>query len=146
MNIRVMCEMAAIDFAKIASEKTVIISIVSKSEKAINFEQNENIIDIFRLFINDLCVDYGEHKAPIQEDFDGLKNFIDKYKGLDIVVHCAAGISRSAGVAMAIGEYLNIETGIANSPNYEPNVVCYRCVQYELTGYKPGDGFKTEEK
>lgn len=152
-QITVMCEHAAKEYARIATEKTVLISIVEKNSPPIEFHENNNIVDIFRLFLNDLCVDIMDPKipnkvlyeAPVQEDFSGLKEFIDKYKDINIVVHCAAGVSRSAGVAMAIGEYLGVETGIANSSNYDPNSVCYRCTQYELMGYRLGDGFKKKE-
>ena len=148
-KITVMSEYEAKYFAKQAKEKTALVSIVEKSREPIQFNENENIVDIFRLYLNDICNDIFDKddslKAPEQEDFNGLKDFIDKYKDFNIVVHCAAGVSRSAGVAMAIGEYLGIETDISTSKNYAPNMLCYRLAQYELTKYHLGDGFKTQD-
>ena len=152
-KITVMSEYEAKYFAKQAKEKTALVSIVEKSREPIQFNENENIVDIFRLYLNDICNDIFDKddsnkmilKAPEQEDFNGLKDFIDKYKDFNIVVHCAAGVSRSAGVAMAIGEYLGIDTDISTSKNYAPNMLCYRLAQYELTKYHLGDGFKTQD-
>lgn len=152
-KITVMSEYEAKYFAKQTKEKAVLVSIVEKSREPIQFDENENIVDIFRLYLNDICNDIFDKddsnkmilKAPEQEDFNGLKDFIDKYKDFNIVVHCAAGVSRSAGVAMAIGEYLGIKTGISTSKNYAPNMLCYRFTQYELTKYHLGDGFKKQE-
>lgn len=153
MKLKVMGEVQAINYSKQISEPTVIVSIVSRIENPIKFHENENIKDIFRLYLNDLNVDYQDEKihpearkAPVQGDFDGLKEFVDKNKDLNFVVHCAAGISRSAGVALAICEYLDIENDILTSGNYDHNTLCYRLALYELTKYKVGSAFieKTE--
>lgn len=137
-----MGENQAILESKILNKPTVIISIISKfDEKEVTFANNENIIAIFRMSFNDLDSDIDGAKAPIQEDFAGLKSFVDKYKEYDIIVHCAAGVSRSAGTALAICQYLGIKTDIDTSPSYQPNRLCYRLALYELTGYRFGDGF-----
>lgn len=142
MKIRVMGEHQAILESKRLKLPTVIISIISKYDlKEVEFANNKNIIDIFRMSFNDLDKDCNEAKAPIQEDFNGLKNFVDKYKDYDMIVHCGAGVSRSAGTALAICQYLDIKTNIDTSPNYIPNRLCYRLALYELTGYRLGDGF-----
>ena len=46
-----------------------------------------------------------------------------------IIVHCMAGISRSAGVAAAIMKFLNNDDwDIFGNPKYCPNRTCYRKV------------------
>ena len=70
--------------------------------------------------INDLMTD---------DDARRIVGFVCKYQDIDIIVHCDAGISRSAGVAAAI---LKLLTGsdfqIFDCPYYHPNMWCYRKV------------------
>lgn len=141
MKIKVMSRNMAILYSENLKIPTIIISITSKDEENVIFAENENIIDICRLSFNDLDRDIEKYKAPILSDFDGLKEFIDKYPNIDILVHCGAGVSRSPAVAMAIGDYLKIDTGINMSKNYDPNRLVYRLALYSLTGYRFGDGF-----
>jgi hypothetical protein len=50
-------------------------------------------------------------------------------------VHCGAGVSRSAGVAAALGKWLNNDDGfIFNNFSYCPNFTCYRLVLNEALG------------
>lgn len=142
MKIMVMSQNMAILYSKKVQEPTIIISITSKDQENALFPNNPNIIDICRLSFNDLDRDIDEYKAPILSDFDGLKEFIDKYPNTNILVHCGAGVSRSPAVAMAIGDYLGIDTGINTSNQYDPNRLVYRLALYSLTGYRFGDGFK----
>lgn len=142
-KIRIMGEMEAIRYSKTVNKTTAIISIVSKIEKPVNFHNNENICDVFRLFINDLYCDLkdetiveGAGLAPIQSDFNGLKEFVDKHKDVEIVIHCAAGVSRSAGVGLAVAQYLehyDIQDYILNSGNFDANLHCYKLALNELT-------------
>lgn len=46
-----------------------------------------------------------------------------------IIVHCEAGVSRSAGVAAAIMKWMwNDDSQIFDQPSYRPNMMCYRKV------------------
>jgi protein tyrosine phosphatase len=59
-----------------------------------------------------------------------FKNIINK-----IVVHCGAGVSRSAGVAAALGKWLNDDDSfIFDNSKYCPNRTCYRLVLNEAMG------------
>ena len=90
-----------------------------------------NINGIFRMYFNDLITDFGKDKdfmpAPKQEDFAGLKKFVDNLDCELLVVHCGAGYSRSAAVAAAINDYLNLGYEIFGNPNYCPNLTVYSC-------------------
>lgn len=92
---------------------------------------------ILRLWFNDIDRPY-ENKEPKQEDFVGLKAFIDKFKNdseiEEIIVHCAAGISRSSAVAAAICQYLDLDelNIIWNNPNFVPNSLVYKLALKEL--------------
>ena len=73
--------------------------------------------------------------GPKQDDFNGLKKFIDMNATNDIVeivVHCGAGVSRSAGTALAIAEYLGIDNDIQSNPNFNPNLWVSKLVRNEL--------------
>lgn len=145
-KIRIMGEREAIVYSKTVKKPTAIISIVSKIEKPINFDNNTNISEIFRLFVNDLYCDFKNTAipleaglAPVQNDFDGLKQFVDRNKNAEIVIHCAAGVSRSAGVALAVAQYLeyyDLQDYILNSGNFDANLLCYKLARNELTQKK----------
>lgn len=62
---------------------------------------------------------------------DFVKNMKDKVES--IWINCEVGVSRSAGVALAIAEYLNIDTTqILNSETYRPNKLCYELTKRAL--------------
>jgi hypothetical protein len=83
----------------------------------------------------DKNADKNELKEATQEDFNGLKTFIDSLKAKNIeqlIVHCAAGISRSAGVACAIDEYLGLNNNFWFQRQYFPNIHVYKLTCNEL--------------
>ena len=54
--------------------------------------------------------------APVKSDLD-----------MTLIIHCDAGISRSAGVAAAILKYCTgDDSSIFGNPRYHPNMWCYR--------------------
>lgn len=60
-----------------------------------------------------------------------ISNFVKTFwhEGIDIVVHCGAGQSRSAGVAAAILKYFTgDDSRIFDNKKYTPNMLCYRRV------------------
>lgn len=139
MKITVMSKLQAIEHSiKSDIEKCIVISINSLDSDGTYFYDNDKIKGIFFLYFNDIERDYEEAIAPRQKNFNGLKNFIDKYKDdneiKEIIVHCAAGISRSSAVAAAICQYLNIDEykTIWSKPCYIPNTLVYRLAINEL--------------
>ena len=67
---------------------------------------------------------------------DRIRALLEQYPDCDILIHCDAGISRSAGVAAAILEAWggNPRT-LFDSPWYEPNLHCYRVTLKALGAY-----------
>lgn len=75
----------------------------------------------------------SENDLITENDAWLVKRLLNLHPDTDIIVHCDAGISRSAGIAAAI---LKAKTGddsqIFDSPRYSPNMRCYRLVLNEL--------------
>ena len=139
MNVTVMNRKNAVQYSKQKnSEHTVMISIsdprmIYESEAIVNKENG--ILDILRLSFSDadhkgLDV-YGNYvdESDLMTDEDARKvaDFVQKYTDVTILVHCDAGISRSAGVAAAILKYYTGEDSkVFKSGRYYPNMWCYR--------------------
>ena len=65
-----------------------------------------------------------------------LKAWVDRQECDILLVHCGAGVSRSAAVGAAINEYLNLGQKIWGHLRYEPNRLVYRLACVEL-GIQP---------
>lgn len=119
----------------------IIVSITGESDKLpdfnkfdINNPNKSKVLDIFEMHFEDIDKKYPGHKEPKQSDFKGLKAFIDRYRNdvEELIVHCHAGVSRSAGCASAICKYLNIKDFIWISDKYIPNKLVYKLCSNEL--------------
>ncbi len=146
MNVTVMSRKNAIRYCGQKNpEPTVMISI-SDSRMAYDdepFASTENgIVDILRLSFSDadgkgLDV-YGnpveESDLMTDEDARNVAAFVDAHRDVRILVHCDAGISRSAGVAAAILKYYTgDDSKIFKGGWYYPNMWCYRKTLNALT-------------
>ena len=68
------------------------------------------------------------------EDAVRIRDLLKQYPDLDVIVHCDAGMSRSAGTAAAIVEAEGGDPAtIFRSPYYDPNLHCYQLVLRVLT-------------
>lgn len=135
IRLEIMSQMKAVVSSKTFSEKTAIVSITAPGQRQPSFADNPSIIGIFRMQFWDISSPAGGLRLPAQSDFNGLKEFIDEMvqKGAAvIVVHCAAGISRSAGTAAAISDYLHLNAHIFDNPAYFPNRLAYKLARHEL--------------
>ena len=105
-----------------------VISITELGDSAELNENNPNISDILRLDFDD--VEMGEVGAITNTDAKKIIDFVEQRKeGEEIVVHCGAGQSRSAGVAAALMKIYNgDDTEVFQNGRYTPNMTCYRKV------------------
>ena len=90
---------------------------------------NVNVAGILKLWFSD--IPYPDAHAMSEEDGKRVVEFVKRHLPLrpDIVVHCAAGVSRSAGVAAALGKWLNGDDSfVFDSPYKNPNMLCYKRV------------------
>ena len=95
----------------------LVISISSHEESTIAIPSNDNCLDKLFLKFDDVSYKTQETLAyydsvaysMIKEDAIKILDFVFKYKDdvNDIIIHCAAGISRSPAVAVALSEILN---------------------------------------
>ena len=143
MEVLILSELQAIDKVKNLTVPTSVISITCPLDDLVIFEENNYLKDIFRLQFNDMEVPFKDFDIPRQNDFDGLKDFVDNLNCELLIIHCYAGVSRSAGVAGAVCQYLGIDKNIFDSKNYDPNLLVYKLACNEL-GIKPIKYFKKE--
>lgn len=107
--------------------KTIIISISDANQAANIFYPNDNIVDVLRLNFDD--VDTNSKNAMQPSTAKIIISFVNRYiNDIDqIVVHCGAGISRSAGIAAALMFIINgDDRTIFENGRYHPNMLCYK--------------------
>ncbi len=87
------------------------------------------------------CDVYG-HKTDVDDlmseaDAESIARLIDANQGLPVIVHCDAGVSRSAGVAAAILKfYTGDDSYVFENPRFQPNMWCYRKTLCALMKHK----------
>lgn len=117
----------------------IIISTNESNSKPTNFDRtNPKIKGILRLYFDDISEPTEGHLTMSEDDAKKIHRFVDAYKDKvnTIIVHCAAGVSRSAGVACALSIYLNgSDRDIWTSGEYHPNSLCYKMMLKELGLY-----------
>lgn len=73
-----------------------------------------------------------------RQDADNIIQFVNQHinEVEQIIVHCGAGISRSAGVCAALMMIINgDDSAIFDNGQYCPNMHCYRLVLESYFGY-----------
>ena len=119
-----------------AIDKCVIISINDTFIEANKFNNNPKIKSVCSLFFND--VEGRETGHMVREDADKIIEFVNNnLNDVDeIIVHCGAGVSRSAGVCAALMLILTgDDSAIFNDNRYRPNMHCYRLVLESYFGH-----------
>lgn len=140
MNIKVMPRSDCVRYChKPHNEKSIIVSINTPREcyKTSPFGNEENgVLSVLRLCFDDVdkktinCM--NANHARVIKDF--IAGFSDR-DDLAVIVHCDAGVSRSAGVAAALSKYYNGDDSyFFDSGIYRPNMLCYRTMLNELYG------------
>ncbi len=110
---------------------TAIISITDHRLSFNTFANARWIKSVLKLKFDDVTEDGAFGFCITDEDAAAIRTFIksveDKVQRL--IVHCEAGVSRSAGVAAAITKALHgDDMPIFNSTQYCPNMTCYKKV------------------
>ena len=138
MKIEVCSQKDALEFVKNARESFSVISITSTDEDDVIFPDNPMLDAILRLHFNDLTQEYDEEgipygrELPKQQDFDGLREFVQSLSSNALIVHCWEGNSRSAAVAAAIYEYRGKADDLSLQESAKPNRLVYSLACREL--------------
>lgn len=120
-------------------EKTVLISITDPDRELLDLNILNQFKDCLSLQFWDLEYKIGNYEPITKEQGKILRNFILKNIDNNFVIHCEAGISRSAGVGLAIeclkyfGEtednlydyYTRHNSKIRQHNRYEPNLFVF---------------------
>jgi len=112
-------------------EKIAVISIsdCDKDYPILNNNKKNGIAHICKFHFDD--VEEGGLHCISENDAGHIASFIGRVKdNIDmLIVHCEAGISRSAGVAAAIMKFINDDdTVVFDNPMFHPNMTCYKKV------------------
>lgn len=115
-----------------------LISITDPDRKNIPYDISCNFKNVLEISFWDIEEDFCEYVAITDEQGSVIKDFINKNDLF--LVHCEAGISRSAGVAKAIecikwfnSDVYEYETSlcddsIRNHPRYSPNHKVFKTI------------------
>lgn len=120
------------------STESVIISISTPGRKYIHYpftSKDNKVLEILNLEFCD-ADRAGDHdvygyittEADIMNDEDArrIAELVEAHKDARIIVHCDAGISRSAGVGAALARhYNNDDFEYFTGGRYAPNMRCY---------------------
>lgn len=131
MNFQVMSKDKAVKYSfHPYTERSAIISITNLWDMPVKFSHEANIKRILHIFFDD--VEKGEKNVITFEDGKKIKEFVDDCLKDNIellIVHCSAGVSRSAGVCAAIMKAVTgNDMDIFDNPHFCPNMTCYRTV------------------
>ena len=145
MNVTVMSRKDAIQYCyKPHSQKVIMISISDPYETYMRgpFVSGENgVTAVLPLAFADAEApgkdvyyrEVGEEDLISRADAEKIRDFLHRYPDTDVIVHCDAGVSRSAGVGAAILKWATgSDFAIFDHPRYRPNMRCYRMVLTEL--------------
>ena len=108
-------------------EDCIIISIRDYEEEARFNNHNPHIKGVLYLNYNDV-EGHGEH-CMTRRDAEKIIQFVNQHIGSveHIVVHCEAGVSRSAGTCAGLMQILtSSDRDIFENPRFNPNMHCYK--------------------
>ena len=125
-------------------DKTVLISITDPNNDLLSN-------DILNQFKDSLCVQFWDieeqigNYEPINDEITlKILNFIEKHKTNNFIIHCEAGISRSAAIGLAIfyicqfkhidkDVFLNNDNPLKEHIRYYPNMFVFNRIVEKMT-------------
>lgn len=91
-------------------ERYIVISIVNMTEQNAYVKKNKNFVSVLRLRFDDITAQELGCALMDKNDADRIAEFVLRHKDKIGIIYCQceAGISRSAGVALALCEFFEI--------------------------------------
>lgn len=136
MIFRIYGRMEALRYSGIIPEPHLWISIFGTGDVAVELQPNPNRVGELYLKFDDITHDLPPFLLMSEAQAKEVVDFVEKYKDKVsmIVCQCEAGISRSAGMALALSLWLNEgkDSGIGSQWCYCPNVHVKRMILGEL--------------
>ena len=132
MIVQIMSRMIITDFASQShDDRIAVVSISDPDRENPNLSGNPDngITHLFQVKFAD--VEVGQSECITDEQASEIASYVLRVRDdVDrIIVHCEAGVSRSAGVGAAIMKYLNgSDWDVFDKPKFRPNMTCYRKV------------------
>lgn len=148
MRVVALSKLFALRYAPELDKSHIIISILEPKAEPIEFPPNKTRLAVLSINFYDLDYNperwgekdteeiveqYGHGIFTVQQA-NTIIDFVEQWKDSIklVVVHCEAGISRSAGVAAAISKVLTgSDEKIFNSKWHIPNMYVYRTILEE---------------
>jgi len=119
-------------------DNIALISIIDPDQDFLDVELTKSFNNFLQIKFWDIEEDFAQYKTIIPEQGKEIKNFIITNKDKKFLVHCSAGISRSAGVGCAIeclvnynGNNYAYQTGnsdVKSHWRYSPNFTVFKAI------------------
>ena len=129
MKFQVMSRQRAKKYSYEVKHKCAFISITDVFSEENRFDNNSNIVGVFKVQFDD--VERGENNCITEKQGKDILKFVMNIKDKvdEVIVHCEAGVSRSAGVCAALMKIINgNDFEIFDNPRFCPNMTCYRTI------------------
>ena len=147
MEIQVWDRKKAIENVRNISKKAIVISITSSGDKFPIFQEQINTKVLFLQF-DDVDANDTKYKPMTKSQAFKIAEFVNEHLAAELcIVHCDAGISRSAAVAAAIGKFVNNDDMfIFGRPKFAPNAHVYHLMLNALFGeYDRTEAFRKQD-
>lgn len=114
---------------------TVLISIHDPNRAVHPPEKVTGWFDVLQIQFWDIETPIGSYDIITDDEANTIREFIEKHKDKRFMIHCAAGVSRSAGVGRAVEcivnfngskyDYMTGHSDITAHDRYSPNMVVF---------------------
>ena len=129
MNIMIFSKEEAQEAARKLQEPFIVISIADPGAPQCTFDDAPHLTDILYLEFWDSDRTKGISKAQAKR----IRKFVEYHLYITsikhIIVHCMAGVSRSAGIGAALMLiFCENDLPVFSNGRYRPNMKCYRAI------------------
>lgn len=144
MNKIIIGMKAEVEKGYLNDNNAILISLLSTVETPLDTQIKAQFLDVLDLVVDDLTFyppEYDEiERKSIHlfnvSDFLKIENFVKKYPGKQIIVHCAAGVSRSPAVAIGICSILDDKELMLNTIRSRSSMIPNNLILWEMLKFR----------